>query len=484
MKRLFVCCDGTWNSDHDAFQGVPVPTNVLRFHNALDSTGADGVEQLKYYHVGVGANAGGIRRIVDGALGLGLSRDIRIAYKWLSDHYAEDSEIFVVGFSRGAFTARSLVGMMHHCGLPESADWPLVTQAWKLYRRDPRDARTADYQRAFRIQHGDAPPIRFLGVWETVGALGIPENVDVLHLWRNRYTFHDTQLSSKVQRAVHALAIDEQRNNFFPTLWTDADGSDSTRITQVWFPGVHADVGGGYKETELADATLLWMIQEAERCNAGFDPQMLKQLAHADQHSQRAIHGVLHNSLTALYRRIGYRPRSFPRLAHASQRGSESVSSLATSRQADPPIFQAPYRANGDASNGTEVRILASQQWNWTGVYMTEGRTYRFEVHGDQIWLDWIYPSSARGTPGTAIQRLFNRSKRVRQARWFELCGAITRPRQPTNGGVPPEPYYFSIGTRAEVRAPCSGYVYCFANDAAWAYWNNHGSIRVTITEL
>ncbi|CAE6752129.1 DUF2235 domain-containing protein [Paraburkholderia nemoris] len=483
MKRLFVCCDGTWNSDSDEFQGVPVPTNVVRFFNALSEHGEDGVEQLRYYHVGIGANEGRVRRLVDGALGLGLSRDIRTAYKWLSDHYEEGSEIFVIGFSRGAFTARSLVGMLHRCGLPREASWALVKQAWNLYRLDPNVPENVTRQERFCIENGKPPPIRFLGVWETVGALGIPEIANLFGLGRQRLEFHDTTLSPEVERAVQALAIDEQRNTFFPTLWTDADGCDPARVTQVWFPGVHADVGGGYKETGLSDATLKWMIAEAAQCGAVFEPKMLDQLADAGQLSPSAIHGVLHNSLTGFYRRIGFRPRSFPYLAKDSRICSESISDLALARQASPPIFQAPYRPNINPGTGVQVRVFAGTLWNWTGIFMKEGVSYRFKVLEGQTWLDGDTVSGAEGTPGNWMLRLFAWSKRVRDANWFELCGAISYPGEPSEAGVSPQPFYFRIGREMEIKAPYSGYLYCFANDATWAYWNNQGSLRVDIVE-
>ncbi|MBU7440072.1 DUF2235 domain-containing protein [Paraburkholderia fungorum] len=486
MKRLFVCCDGTWNSDSDEFQGVPVPTNVVRFFNALSERGDDGIEQLRYYHVGIGANEGRVRRVIDGALGLGLSRDIRTAYKWLSDHYEEGSEIFVIGFSRGAFTARSLVGMLHHCGLPHRASWALVKEAWNLYRLDPRIPANVSRQERFRAAHGKPPPIRFLGVWETVGALGVPEIAQLFGLGRQRFEFHDTTLSPEVERAVQALAIDEQRNNFLPTLWTDADGCDPVRVTQLWFPGVHADVGGGYKETGLSDATLKWMIAEAARCGAVFAPAMLEQLADADQSSPAAVHGVLHNSLTGFYRRIGFRPRSFPYLAKDSRICAESISALALARQADPPIFQAPYRPNVNPAVPVQVRVFASSLWNWTGIFMKQGVRYRFKVPDGQTWLDGDSASGAEGTRGTWLLRLLAWSKRVKGANWFELCGAISYPgdpAEPGEAGVPPEPFYFRIGREVEVEAPHSGYLYCFANDASWAYWNNQGSLRVEIVE-
>jgi hypothetical protein len=213
---------------------------------------------------------------------------------------------------------------------------------------------------------------------------------------------------------------------------------------------------------------------------------MLEQLADADQSSPAAVHGVLHNSLTGFYRRIGFRPRSFPYLAKDSRICAESISALALARQADPPIFQAPYRPNVNPAVPVQVRVFASSLWNWTGIFMKQGVRYRFKVPDGQTWLDGDSASGAEGTGGTWLLRLLAWSKRVKGANWFELCGAISYPgdpAEPGEAGVPPEPFYFSIGRGVEVEAPHSGYLYCFANDASWAYWNNQGSLRVEIVE-
>ncbi|MGF6899153.1 hypothetical protein [Paraburkholderia sp. GAS348] len=146
-------------------------------------------------------------------------------------------------------------------------------------------------------------------------------------------------------------------------------------------------------------------------------------------------------------------------------------------------FFQAPYRPNIDPAVAVQVRVFASPLWNWTGIFMKEGVRYRFKVPEGQTWLDGDSASGAEGTPGNWMQRLFAWCKRVRGANWFELCGAISYPGQPGEAGVPPQPFYFRIGREIEIEAPYSGYLYCFANDASWAYWNNQGSLRVEIAE-
>jgi Uncharacterized alpha/beta hydrolase domain (DUF2235) len=483
MKRLFVCCDGTWNSDSDEFQGVPVPTNVVRFFNALKIGVTEDGEQLAYYHVGIGANENFLARTIDGAFGLGLTRDIRTAYKWLSDHYQDGDEIFVIGFSRGAFTARSLVGMLHHCGLPHGATWPLVKEAWELYRLDPKQQSNLERQTAFRKMHNESPEIRFLGVWDTVGSLGVPEKLDLLRVFSGRYRFHDLTLSPEVRRAVQALAIDEERDNFLPTLWEFNGAPVPDYVSQVWFPGVHADVGGGYRETQLSDITLKWMIDEAQSCGAVFESDMLAQVAAATQDFTACVHGVLHNSLTTFYRQIGYRPRSIPKLAPGRGQDAQEMSHIALARQANPPIAQAPYRPNAFpfAENGVVVRVFARPLWNWTGIYIEAGIPYTFVALPDQSWIDWYKPSDAGGRSGGLFDFLLSWRKRLREANWFELCGAIMSEAEPTIGGVPPDPYLFRIGNRCTFVSPVSGYLYGFANDARGGYWNNRGSVQVQV---
>ncbi|ANB77140.1 hypothetical protein AYM40_34075 [Paraburkholderia phytofirmans OLGA172] len=146
-------------------------------------------------------------------------------------------------------------------------------------------------------------------------------------------------------------------------------------------------------------------------------------------------------------------------------------------------FFQAPYRPNIDPAVAVQVRVFASPLWNWTGIFMKEGVRYRFKVPEGQTWLDGDSASGAEGTRGNWMQRLFAWCKRVRGANWFELCGAISYPGQPGEAGVPPQPFYFRVGREMEIEAPYSGYLYCFANDASWAYWNNQGSLRVEIAE-
>lgn len=270
-KRVVVCCDGTWSTPDDVRDGRPAPTNVARLADGINC--ADDRAQCLFYEPGVGTTPD--EHLLGGAFGVGLSRNIRNAYAWLVQAYEPGDDLFLFGFSRGAYTARSLAGLIRNCGIlkPRYAD--RVDQAFAFYRdASSRTHPTSLASHIFRktySQPGD--DIHFIGVWDTVGALGIPDGVPGLKeisqltpLWHRLWGFHDTQLSSHVRFAYHALAIDEQRPPFEPTLWT-GEAVPGQTVEQVWFAGAHTDVGGGSRASGLSDIALMWMVQRA--CGAG-----------------------------------------------------------------------------------------------------------------------------------------------------------------------------------------------------------------------
>ncbi|WP_063749711.1 DUF2235 domain-containing protein [Streptomyces xylophagus] len=262
-KRLIVCCDGTWN---DADQ--PCKTNVTKLALSVLPQAAD-MEQLVYYHSGVGA----LRRtrLRGGAFGKGLSDNVVDAYRFLVKNYEPNDTLYLFGFSRGAFTARSLAGLVRNCGIlrPENAD--MIENAWALYR-DRSERPTSTASALFRRTYARETKIHFVGVWDTVGAYGIPGPRWLTRRW----AFHDTELSSWVQGAFQALAIDEQRRPFRPALWHQQSGAENGQeLKQVWFAGVHKDIGGGYPETGLSDISLLWMVDQARRYGLEFNPEFL-----------------------------------------------------------------------------------------------------------------------------------------------------------------------------------------------------------------
>ncbi|WP_019971646.1 DUF2235 domain-containing protein [Mycobacterium sp. 141] len=270
-RRLVLCCDGTWNTpDQQA------PTNVTKVALAVADHDARGTEQRVFYSLGVGTTRG--ERIIGGAFGYGLSHNVIEAYRFLVENYVPGDELFFFGFSRGAFTVRSAAGFVRNAGIlrPQHAD--RIGEAYTLYRdrtskTHPRSTEATLFRRSFSYESR----IRFIGVWDTVGALGIPVT-GLAKLVNKRWRFHDTDLSSYVDAAFQALAIDEMRGPFRPTLWAhQPDPPENQRVEQVWFSGVHSDVGGGYPEHDLSDITLLWMVGCARDCGLAFYPTAFDQ---------------------------------------------------------------------------------------------------------------------------------------------------------------------------------------------------------------
>lgn len=270
-KKIVICADGTWNTPH----GVSVAandTNVRKLFLALD----DVPGQMRYYDSGVGTDGTPIDHLVGGAMGEGLFQKVQDGYEFLAYVWDPGDEIYLLGFSRGAYTARSLGGMIAAFGVPtKNFDNMTVENIFAAYRQTDA-ARRAEMKTALGTEYGlcDAK-VRMIGVWDTVGALGIPgELFNVLH--QQRYGFLDTELHPSVESAYHAVSIDERRASFMPTLWTNPDGSpraNDKQVTQVWFVGVHSDVGGGYAQSQLSDITLGWMMKNAIACGLDFSAE-------------------------------------------------------------------------------------------------------------------------------------------------------------------------------------------------------------------
>jgi uncharacterized protein (DUF2235 family) len=295
MKRLILCCDGTWNSADQAKDEELCPTNVIKLAVRLAKRDGD-VPQILFYDQGVGTG-NKIDQLTGGAFGHGLEDNIHDAYRFLLANYEPGDQIYLFGFSRGAFTARSIGGMIRKCGILERVKIRLYPAASKLYHRDdvdPNHPEAVEFRRKNSMGGEKSPAIELIGVFDTVGSLGIPVR-GLRGLTRRKYQFHDVELSGTVKRAAQALAIDERRAPFEPTLWEYKPKQGQT-IEQVWFTGVHTDVGGGYPETGLSDITLDWMIGKARDAGLAFDQAVMDGYPlHPDPL------GTLHNSKKGLY---------------------------------------------------------------------------------------------------------------------------------------------------------------------------------------
>lgn len=256
-KRIVFCADGTWQSPLNN-------TNVFRIYKAL----AVKADQITFYDDGVGADATGIERILDGAFGQGLLQKIQDGYTKIAHVYEPGDQIFLFGFSRGAYTARSLAGMIAACGLPTgSFTSDCVAQTFSAYRNPAQRSAILGALGAYNLQPA---LIQVIGVWDTVGSLGIPAIFGKVD--ESKYSFLNTSLHPCVKNAFHCLALDEKRAQFPATLW-DEPAAPGQTLEQVWFSGCHGDVGGGTPQggpvdsgTRLCDITMGWMLGKAQQC--------------------------------------------------------------------------------------------------------------------------------------------------------------------------------------------------------------------------
>ena len=262
MKRIVICCDGTWNDEDSGGQ----VTNVVRMSRAvlpLDERGPQPIHQVVYYHPGVGTG-NALDRLIGGGVGAGLSRNVQECYAFIADNYVLGDEIFIFGFSRGAYTARSIAGLIGWSGMLRKGDMDDFQVLWMGYKTKGLPDAT-DVLPHFPSRH-DTVPVKCVRVWDTVGALGIPGAGHVDADFKNLYQFHDTNLGPWVANAFHALALDETRKDFEPTLWLQtAEGKAAGQLLQqVWFAGAHSNVGGGYDEHGLSDVALAWMAAQVD----------------------------------------------------------------------------------------------------------------------------------------------------------------------------------------------------------------------------
>lgn len=276
-KRLALFLDGTWNQVSDN-------TNVWRFRALYSPIGSDRCEQRAYYSTGLGTKFG--EKVRGGMFGSGIDDAITSAYEWLIENYEPNDEIFIFGFSRGAYTARSLSGFISKCGLLLSGAPLGVNQLFMRYRR--ADAKTIrelaaeqsggksdfSFEENWVLKFSQAVPVKFIGVFDTVGALGVPFPI-IRRLRGSAYPFLNTGLRQNNEYAFHALAIDEHRKAFSPTLWTNVGATGAKprpieRTEQRWFVGAHANVGGGCFDDPLAQLPFKWLESKAAALGLAF----------------------------------------------------------------------------------------------------------------------------------------------------------------------------------------------------------------------
>lgn len=289
-KRIVVCADGTWDRpEEDLFEDFP--TNVLKLARAIKPIAADGTPQQVFYDWGVGSY---YKKIIGGITGEGLHKNIMDDYRYIVQNYKSGDELYLFGFSRGAYTIRSLCGFINNCGILKRPDAALIQEAFVLYKKRGK-VNAPDGKNAVEFRQAYSHPsrkVKFVGVWDTVGAMGIP--ISFLGLFDDQDEFYDTKLGRNVEIARHALAIDEHREDFIPTVW---DHRNTIDIKQVWFAGAHSNVGGSYKPDDdgssASDTPLAWMLREAKGLSIE---------THIKQKLNEKTTSSLHNSRRNFYR--------------------------------------------------------------------------------------------------------------------------------------------------------------------------------------
>ena len=302
MKRLIFCFDGTWN------KLVPdLATNVVLTAASISRIDPDGIPQLIHYDEGVGTSD--LEQVRGGMFGYGLMGNVREAFRFLIFNYDPGDEIYVFGFSRGAFSARTFIGFIRHVGPLHRLHAGRIDEALKLYEeRLKSKAGSAEAMRRFRATYSDkvcigqqdedwrcsntpgynagsAPQmtIKYLGVWDTVDALGLPDILPGSDWFNREYDYHDASLDAFVENARHALAIDERRK-LFPVVPFDnldvlnedrgfASEDDDAPYQERWFPGVHGAVGGGGDIRGLSDDALMWVLTGAKKAGLRLDTE-------------------------------------------------------------------------------------------------------------------------------------------------------------------------------------------------------------------
>lgn len=308
MKRLIICCDGTWQSlDTDW------PTNVQRIAQFVQPTAPDGVTQTLYYDPGIGLK-NAFDRIAGGGFGVGLDGEIEQAYSFLSMNWEVGDAIFLFGFSRGAYTVRSLAGLIRCCGIVRRDRLRAIPRAMALYRDreiGPDHDECIVFRKSNSITNDDVPPVlHFLGCFDTVGALGIPTIIPAFPIekvFNDEHAFHDTQLNSYIRHARHAVAIDERRKDFDVTrMQPPGSPMKDHSLKEIWFPGTHGSVGGGTRtERGLSDGSLTWMVGEAREAGLAFDAALIEDYTRPNPLAEFDADGGVFGALRPMHDRTG-----------------------------------------------------------------------------------------------------------------------------------------------------------------------------------
>lgn len=517
---------------------------IVKIFNCIDTSSSQPQQerrQIAYYERGIGSVGNVLTKAGQGLTGSGIDTKIKLMYLWLGVHWKEhegdeEDRLFLFGFSRGAFAVRSLLGMIYRVGLLDLSGLDAkesdrrVCVAYEQYQKGEQAGETHKntWAKGKRddcwLFHGDKEhgriPIHFLGVFDTVGQLGVPR--ESWWLWvcclcyfkPGKVAFHDVWPNETVRTGRHAVAIDEMRSTFQPVFSRSvvaAQRNQGGDFKQVWFPGCHSNVGGGVLDSGLSDGALKWMVDEAAKVGLRFQQNMLDQIKPNFQGN------IFHKHGTRLYKNLTFFPRSVPAVIEANcttyhPDAVETVHISAIQRSENPRISQAPYFTTtylqvGETFEGT---LKADKVYNSTYVYLEAGATYDFAAEG--MWGGFRnLPCGPQGYGAMAVRRhprtglmsglgqlergcrtlTGNLEARLPLTRrhdhypWHSVMGMITC------GGtrnVKSEADFhtvFGIGESVLYQVgERGGYLYCYANDTWSHYSKNKGTMALTIKRI
>ena len=325
-RNIVLCSDGTGNKG-----GSGSDTNVFKLYQAvkINDFAQHEREQIVFYDNGVGTSKLSVKKAAGGALGLGFRQNVSDLYDFLGRNYRAGDDIYVFGFSRGSATVRALAGMLEHCGLVLKHPEEGAVLSEETFRTRGRLAMEHYADRApgrtTRFEHGIRVDIEFMGVWDTVSALGTPQLpwLDALIDLVRRHKFFDYEPATCVKNVYHAVAVDDERRTFWPMIWNETSYKASTpdgAIEQVWFPGMHSNIGGGYPRVEVANVALEWMMHKLETHCARLQQDgsnrglCLKTSARRAVRDDASAFGKIYDSRSGFKVFYRYQPRPIERL--------------------------------------------------------------------------------------------------------------------------------------------------------------------------
>lgn len=426
-KNIVICSDGTGNSASEYWH-----TNVWRICQAVSPIAHGVSKQITYYDDGVGTEDFKLFKMIGGALGWGITRNLEQLYGFLIRHYDEGDNIYLFGFSRGAFTVRVLAHILYHCGIAANTKVEtdadsvphlrpctpleldrLAKNAIEAYKHrnhadaDDRHSAPFDFRTKYGRAHEDSAhperqtpewhgrfPIKFVGVWDTVDAVGLPIDeltqafLKVPFFFRlnlkrptgSEYKTWERDFNPLIKNGFHAMAVDDERHSFHPVLWTEPDQAKSMvgpqRIEQVWFAGMHSNVGGGYPKDQLALVTLDWMMHHAHECGLQFLPSHCEAVRDGLD-----PHGEMYDSRAGFAMYYRYRPRD--------------IGLLCREAGVEPKIHAAVFtrianHTDDYAPTGIPSRSEAQKDWPYEIV------DHRPDPHGKPTWRHIAEPPEKR----------------------------------------------------------------------------------------